>query len=224
MKHFFLAILFLLTLPSVSFAYETLFDSDVGSGEFRVSSGYMLQETIDCGALGWSEIASTTIQMATVSGTIVTRLHEVTTGQESTNSFTINTTPTLYSFTFSPPIWCEGQEIVLQRAVSSDADIARIFSPSATSLKNAYVSAFSYVNSLQPTNADLFQWGADFYGSFSTSTPAVGSTTNIYNLYPNATSTSGGSANDNGIWVSLIALLVLFIVFIDWMYSRIFKA
>jgi hypothetical protein len=104
-----------------AFAYErVLFNEGVGyatssagtvekmtSGNTTINGVYQ----IDCAKKGISEIASTTVSLYVDTSTRTGfNIMDGATGRKSDNSYT---TAKDYSFTFTPPIWCEGSKVLL---------------------------------------------------------------------------------------------------------------
>jgi len=103
--------------PLSATAYErVLFNEGVGYATSSAGSvGKMVSGAttlngwyeINCEALGISEIASTTVSLYVDSSTrSAFNLMNLETGQLSDNSYTITTTATAFSYTFTPPMWC----------------------------------------------------------------------------------------------------------------------
>jgi len=118
---------FVLILVSVlgfkeAFAYErVLFNEGVGyattTGQNMVwtkSAGNVGVYVIDCDALGIAEIASTTVHLyAASSANTQFYIYDLQSGQKSDNSFNQTSTGADRSFTFTPPVWCEGSKFLL---------------------------------------------------------------------------------------------------------------
>lgn len=197
---FFIVGTFLYAVPAS--AYVVLYNS--GSTGVATSSGggnaltwsngsTMSWIIIDCEALGWSEIASTTLELDTVSGSIAFQLRDDAVPQFSNENYTITTTQAPKSYTFTPPLWCEGRKVVFNRHTTTGGSVRTYGHNSLVPLlKGSYtISGPSTNNTLQGSNTLNNLPSMIIVGSYSTSTPATGggTTTVVYELYPVSTTT-----------------------------------
>jgi len=206
------------------FAYErVLFNQGVGYATSSAGSvGKMISGAtvangwyeINCEALGISEIASTTVSLYVDASTrSAFNLMNWETGQLSDNSYTITTTATSYSYTFTPPIWCgegSGGRVLLggEEYATRPVNWSYKGASNVDQVPHAYCSGFGSGCTFSELR------GADIAiiaeGSKATSTPTGGGvSTTTYNFYF-STSTLETTTGSTTIFVPL-ALLALFL-------------
>jgi len=122
---FFIGIVFfILAFADKAFAYErVLFNegpgyatSTLGASAWMKSGATTLNGFyfIDCDALNIAEIASTTVSLYVDTSTRTGfNIQDLASGRLSDNSYTITTTATDFSYTFTPPLWCDGSFVLL---------------------------------------------------------------------------------------------------------------
>jgi len=223
--------------PDKAHAYERLIDTVDESSGVSSSSTYFYSFTsakswhlyIDCEKAGISEIASTTIWAWNTTGSRTLRLIDANSKIKSVENYALSTTPKNYSYTFSPPIWCDGSIVALTNVVQSASAENRVgtmdsLNPtSGTDPVGWWVEANQSDNGVYPKQ--MIAIIAE--GSFSTSTGGGGGSvsTTTYNFYfstSTLTATSSSSLGDNSLWISLIALTFLWYGFISVVYKQIY--
>jgi len=227
---------------NVAYAYErVLFNQGIGYA--TSSAGNVNKMTsgattlnglyeINCEALGISEIASTTVSLyVDISTRSAFNLMNWETGQLSDNSYTITTTAAPFSYTFTPPIWCDDTTVHLM-GYSSISTAVNFGSKGADDV-DAVPHAWCYDSSGTGCSSMGNVRGMDIaiiaVGSYSTSSVGSGGgdvSTTTYNFYfstSTLTATSSSSSGDNSLWISLIALTFLWYGFISVTYKQVFS-
>jgi len=172
-----------LFLAEQAFAYERVLWNE-GIGYSTTTGQNMVWSNtntgiywIDCNALGISEIASTTVSLYTSSGTNNDFwLVDLQSGRKSDAKYNISTTPKDFSYTFTPPIWCDDTTVQLM-GYSSITTAVNFGSKGADDV-DAVPHAWCYDSSGTGCNSMGAVRGMDIaiiaVGSFSTSTGGGG--------------------------------------------------
>lgn len=216
-------ILFVLCIhASKAHAYETLYNSGSTGIATSTSGGNSLTWTnnstrswlvIDCEANGWSEIASTTVEMDTVSSSGSFRLWDDWSGRQSVENPTITTTQRAYSYTFSPALWCEGRQVIFTRMKSTSPNIRMFGNNSAVPhLTGSYtISGPSTNNTLTGSETSNNLPAMIIWGSLSTSTPTPsGSGTTTYNFL--VSTSTNDTAEAISFWSAIFVVLAVWVI------------
>jgi len=216
-KKYGLLTILLASLPTSSFAYDrVLFNAGTGYATSTFGDTQWMNSSnssngqgaykIDCARLGIAEVASTTVSLYTDTGTAVFKLYELISGRVSAESYTVTNTATPYSFTFSPPLWCSGGELILAREKYVTRGVRWSYKgdPAVEQVVGAYAFALNGngVNLEDKVGRDI---AIIAMGTWATSSaPSGGSGTTTY--------VSVDTDNLNSILVSFGALFFLILV------------
>lgn len=225
-----------LFLAEQAFAYERLIDTVDESSGVSSSSTYFYSFTsakswhlyIDCEKAGISEIASTTIWAWNTTGSRTLRLIDANSKVKSVENYALSTTPKNYSYTFSPPIWCDDSTVALTNVVQSASAENRVgtmdsLNPtSGTDPVGWWVEANQSDNGVYPKQ--MIAIIAE--GSYSTATPSTGGGTTTNNYYLEVSSSTPDGLNLIG-GVSLVGLSLLFflagVISIVWLVRTFWR-
>jgi len=222
LKLLLLAIAIFAYMPMSASAYErVLFNAGVGyatssfgDSNWMVSGATTLNGMyfIDCRALGIAEIASTTVSLYTDSSTRSSfNLFDSQSGRLSDNAYTITNTATAYSYTFTPPLWCEGGSVLLGGEQYATRPVRWSFKGDASvdQVPHAWCQGAGSSCSLSEKLGQDIAIIAE--GSFSTSTGGGGNSTTTYNFYTATSSPTEAIEQMTTVHLAFALLIVLFL-------------
>jgi len=169
---------------------------------------------IDCEKLGISEVASTTFTMYTSTGASspTVWVTDRMSGRVSDNSLVITGTARDRSWSFTPPIWCEGTQVMLTRATYVTVPVLLSVGGNSTEVQSK--SGVYVIGNGASASLGAYQWKIPVMwvvGSFSTSTGGGGNSTTTYNFYTATTSPTEAIEQMTTVHLAFALLIVLFL-------------